>query len=539
MNLTPLFLTVLPNVARRCKQVHQARLRVNDVQLTFIDWVRKYLAHYLEQECSQFHYDLATKVFEPCVRTRNQRIVVEGPRGSAKSVYISLAFALYCACEDVERYILICSDTTPQARKHLAAIKRELEQNPLFKIDYPNVFGRGQTWNESEVVLRNGARIEALGAGKAVRGRRDGEHRPGLIIVDDPEDDESAFSSVKREHRADWFLKGIVSAGSPTTNIILAATRLHNECLCARVSRLPGWKSLRYRAIMRFPERMDLWQSWERLYADVGNERCQELAQEFYLANQSDLARGVDLLWPARFPLLKLMQERATIGHAAFESEYQNNPIDPSKCEFNPECLDGNIWFDDWPTHGVEHKVIACDPSKGRTDKPGDYSSIVRIAKVGPLYYVEADQERRDPTRICEDLLSNAAMFQPELVGIEGDQFQDLLALDVQRLVQERGLMLPVVPVYTEGVAKPVRIRRLSPLISMRALRFKRHSPGTSLLVRQLQEFPHADHDDGPDSLEMADRLMKHLLLAEVRQRQLEAPTQGVIAQDEPEWSEQ
>jgi hypothetical protein len=42
-------------------------------------------------------------------------------------------------------------------------------------------------------------------------------------------------------------------------------------------------------------------------------------------------------------------------------------------------------------------------------------------------------------------------------------------------------------------------------------LRFKTRSPGTALLVQQLQDFPLGDHDDGPDALEQALRLMIEL----------------------------
>jgi hypothetical protein len=42
-------------------------------------------------------------------------------------------------------------------------------------------------------------------------------------------------------------------------------------------------------------------------------------------------------------------------------------------------------------------------------------------------------------------------------------------------------------------------------------LRFKTRSPGTALLVQQLQDFPWGDHDDGPDALEQALRLMIEL----------------------------
>jgi hypothetical protein len=40
----------------------------------------------------------------------------------------------------------------------------------------------------------------------------------------------------------------------------------------------------------------------------------------------------------------------------------------------------------------------------------------------------------------------------------------------------------------------------------------KADCPSTQLLVHQLQQFPVADHDDGPDALEMAVRLAAEIL---------------------------
>ncbi|MHB8902409.1 MAG: hypothetical protein ACYC6Y_26920, partial [Thermoguttaceae bacterium] len=45
-----------------------------------------------------------------------------------------------------------------------------------------------------------------------------------------------------------------------------------------------------------------------------------------------------------------------------------------------------------------------------------------------------------------------------------------------------------------------------------RLLRFKSGCPSTKILVDQLRAFPIADHDDGPDALEMATRLACELL---------------------------
>jgi hypothetical protein len=57
-----------------------------------------------------------------------------------------------------------------------------------------------------------------------------------------------------------------------------------------------------------------------------------------------------------------------------------------------------------------------------------------------------------------------------------------------------------------------MRIRRLSPRLSKRRLRFLTNSPSTQLLVDQLRDFPNGAHDDGPDALEMALRLAGDVL---------------------------
>lgn len=63
-------------------------------------------------------------------------------------------------------------------------------------------------------------------------------------------------------------------------------------------------------------------------------------------------------------------------------------------------------------------------------------------------------------------------------------------------------------------IKKIVRIRRLTPYLAKRQIRFKGGSRGARLLVEQLRDFPNGDHDDGPDALEMAFRLAAELLSA-------------------------
>src|SRR5215471_1626093 len=64
-----------------------------------------------------------------------------------------------------------------------------------------------------------------------------------------------------------------------------------------------------------------------------------------------------------------------------------------------------------------------------------------------------------------------------------------MIPADFRQDGQEQRVLLPIVE-FDNRVNKEVRIRRLGTYLSQRRLRFKTRSPGTALLVQQLQDFP-------------------------------------------------
>jgi predicted phage terminase large subunit-like protein len=112
---------------------------------------------------------------------------------------------------------------------------------------------------------------------------------------------------------------------------------------------------------------------------------------------------------------------------------------------------------------------------------------------------------------MVEDGVAHYRRFKPQAFGLEANQFQDLLAGEFMAEFARQGVHGVRPWLLENSVNKLVRIRRLSPLLATGQLRFKRGSPGTQLLVNQVQDFPVGDHDDGPDALEMALRLAEEL----------------------------
>lgn len=216
------------------------------------------------------------------------------------------------------------------------------------------------------------------------------------------------------------------------------------------------------------------------------------------------------------------------VGH------YARQELDGEFCqidgaEFLAEWFGPGIWFDRWP-HANETllRVIALDPSKGKDARVGqegqggDYSAfvILYLAKDGTIY-VDADMDNRRPLpAIVAAGIELYRQHKPDAFACEINQFQELLAKDFLREAQKHKppLILPMWG-WDNRVNKEVRIRRLAPILAGvdGRIRFKAGSRGATLLVNQLRDFrapPHPPgyHDDGPDALEMAVRMLLHLM---------------------------
>jgi PBSX family phage terminase large subunit len=180
--------------------------------------------------------------------------------------------------------------------------------------------------------------------------------------------------------------------------------------------------------------------------------------------------------------------------------------------EWSPECFNGDdLWFNDWPNGSENIRIAALDSSKGIGGKAGDYSSFVKMMYSGGIMWIEADMDnRRDTDVMASQCVEIQKSFQPDIFGIE-EEFGGKVMKD--NLIQRQrmaGVDMNIGLIPTQGIAKEVRIKRLTRFINGRKFRFRK-TEGTKLLVNQMESFPHAAHDDGPDSLEMAVRIAQEM----------------------------
>lgn len=458
-------------------------------------FVETYFPHYIKAAPNLLHLHLferlPTMISEARPGRRGARLVEMAPRGSAKSTMATQLFSLWCAIIKAKHFIIIGMDAYEQAALMLEAIKIELEDNPRLQMDFPEACGQGRVWREGEMVTRTGTRFQAVGSRQKVRGRRHGPHRPDLVLLDDIENDENVRSPEFRQKLETWVLKAVEPLGPAdgSMDLIVLGTLLHFDAVLKRLGNRPGWELHTWRALMTFPTRMDLWDTFTEIALNDG----EAAAVEFYQATREEMDEGAVLFWPAMKTLVALMYKRAT-SEDSFLSEDQNDPVSEGS-PFKSITFWANK-LANWMFFG------AVDPSLGKHGKSRDPSAILiggYDRTTGILDVVEASIRKRLPDVICEDTIAMQREWRCVLWGVESVQFQEFLRTEIMKRAAKAGVPLPAVPL-TPIADKALRIERLQPPIAAGLIRL--HASQTTLR-EQLQQYPNAAHDDGPDALEM------------------------------------
>lgn len=479
--------------------VAERRRRVLDPVTGWKYFDQTYFPHYGKAAPSALHEYLYERLPRMVNAISGQRDALAAPRGEAKSTKISMSFVLWCLVTGIKWYPIIIMDAFEQAAEMLEAIKAELEANPRLQGDFPEATGQGKVWRVGVITTANGRKVEAFGSNKKIRGRRHGPHRPDLAIMDDIENDENVLTPAQRDKLQNFVTKGVLSLGPPDDSMdaIIVGTVLHYDSVLARFLKNPLWNHKVFRAVMQWPERMDLWDRFEELLLNADNPQAAEAAaMGFYQDNRADMDRGAQVSWPAVRPLVRLMIKRAREGHQAFDSEQQNDPVSGEDAPFANSI---RFWVNrlaDWIFYG------ACDPSLGKAGNSRDPSAIGVGGfnrATGILDVVEAKIRKRTPDRIISDIVEMQREYACIVWGIESVQFQEFLRTELIKRSAALG-----VPVPARGLVpntdKLLRIEALQPHMHNGLLRL--HSSQTTL-VDQFKHFPRADHDDGPDMVAM------------------------------------
>lgn len=381
-------------------------------------WLKTYLRHKFYLDFTPNQEEITAEVVHRARHGGDKAIAA--PRGDGKTSLVEGVIGGYCMVTGTLRFPVILSATGTDAENILANIKGEFETNDLLLEDYPEICvpirelkGAPQAagtqtvdgertllkWSGSLIQLPTvtlrwcplcygesrergkklvckacghefqpyksksaGAAFTARGVDGSIRGLRRGSDRPDFVLLDDIETEDVAASLhqiAKMERKIENAVGGLAGPDKRLARVMLVTIQ-NPQCLAARYTSpqvKPGFSGVRYRQVMRWPDRKDLWERYIEIRQD-GKRSREDLdgraATAFYLERQEVMDAGAIVANPHRFvsapgedgePL-----EHSAIQHVHNEAadkgwdfvfcEYQNDPPEPADMSGLPRVED-------------------------------------------------------------------------------------------------------------------------------------------------------------------------------------------------------
>ena len=292
------------------------------------------------------------------------------PRGSGKTTIAECA-CLWAILFGHREFIALIGASEVHAEEMLDSIKMELDGNELLLEDFPEAvypiqrlegianrctgqLYQGErthiSWTAKEIVMptmpaskASGAIVKVAGITGRIRGmkfkRADGRTvRPSLVILDDPQTDESARSPSQCAQRESILAGAVLGLAGPGNKIsgIMPCTVIRPDDMADRIldrDKHPQWQGDRTKMVYTFPTNEKLWQQYGQVRAEaLRNERGLAEATEFYRKHRAAMDEDAVIAWPERFnpDELSAVQHAMNLklqNEAAFFAEYQNEPL--------------------------------------------------------------------------------------------------------------------------------------------------------------------------------------------------------------------
>lgn len=328
-------------------------------------------------------------------------------RGAAKSTYMEEYVILSVLFREAV-FPLIISYKEEMAAEHLAPIRNELETNDLLI----ELFGdqKATPWSQTELGLANGAKIQAIGAGQSMRGKKHNDERPDMACIDDLEDEDSILTDVQRHKTDRWLMGTLMPALHPKTRRVrFIGTALHPKSLIVKKCEDPRWKSRIFPLVI--------------IDKETGEEKS---------------------AWPSRFPMEHIRQLRDDYINAGnmveFQQEFMCRAEDIAGKPFQP----GMIKVEPVP---ATYSAICTMTDPARTTKEKSArTGYAAWSWIGNRLIVhKAEGHFHKPDEIIAKQFEWKQKFNPVHMGVEAVGLEEFLMQPLRAACVQRGVSLPVI----------------------------------------------------------------------------------------------
>lgn len=331
----------------------------------------------------------------------NRYYCVKASRDHGKSVFF-MSYALWIAAFKPGTHIMIFSHSLEQTLEHMRFIRQNIQNSPCLKELIPS----GKPWRKTYFEFTNGSRIMAKSVGGGTRG-----FHPDVVLCDDIL---WGTTGSELQRAADWFYGVLLPVLHHTGRLMMVGTPF----------------------------------SYNDLYAQL------EKTETFQVETYPAINREGEALWPERWDLESLDQRRMTMPAIQFTREYLCEPIHDVASMFPMALLekarDHNLKLLDvadseYDENGdrvgvLGHHFVGWDTAIA-SDKNADYTAMTVLRTL-------PDEDIKQIVGIVhEQGMGSAAQkraiiilnnkFQPDLIELEGNNFQRMFAMELQDIRQD------------------------------------------------------------------------------------------------------
>ncbi|WP_162798048.1 phage terminase large subunit [Sulfitobacter sp. JL08] len=418
-----------------------------------------YPAMYLRALCHQL---------ERLERGEIRRLLIILPPRHLKSFCASVVFPVWVQGRNPSTKIITASYGASLA-EDFGWQSRRLMKNELTRSIFPKLEIDYKKASVADLRTTMGGQRIATSVGGPMTGKGG-----KFFIVDDPSKAEDVASEAHRERTWEWFNGGVLMRldGRKDARVAMVAQRLHEDDLPGRLIRTGFWEVLELPAIEVREREIDLpdGTSWTRTKGEI--------------------------LLPEHMDLKELNELRLEIGHAKFETQFQQSPVPAGGNIVRPE------WFGTIPSDlrvGDYEAIIQSWDTASVPGESNDYSVCTTWGLIGnniDLLHVHRQQY------LQPDLLEAAeklrAEWHPKLVMVEtagvGRGVYDHL------LRQDRfGIRS-----YYPTTGKDHRMSIQSPKIEQGFVRLPVSASWKEAFIAEAAAFPNGKYDDQVDSMSQA-----------------------------------